>query len=71
MTEGKYCPVSGKAIQASAAAAIQALKRLNRAGGPMGNPYRCPHCSGWHMTRGQAKTEKHLAFKRRKKGEPK
>jgi hypothetical protein len=68
MTE-KYCQHSGKFIHASAADCLQALKRLCRAGGPMGNPYRCNHCGGWHQTKGQAKTKKHLAFKRRKRGE--
>ena len=63
----RYCPHSGKVIHESATDALGALRRLNKSGGPLGNPYRCDHCDGWHQTRGQGHTPKVKAFKRRKR----
>jgi hypothetical protein len=65
----EYCQHTGKQIHASPGDCLRALRRLNKGGGPLGNPYRCPHCNGWHQTKGQQKTEKTLAFKRRKRSD--
>jgi hypothetical protein len=62
----EYCAHTGKQIHASSGDCLRALRRLNKGGGPLGNPYRCPHCTGWHQTKGQQKTEKTLAYKRRR-----
>jgi hypothetical protein len=61
-----YCPHTGKLKHKSAEDCLRALRRLSKGGGPLGNPYLCPHCSGWHQTKGQQKTEKTLAYKRRR-----
>ena len=62
----EYCPHSGKVAHETAEDCLRALRRLNRSGGPLGNPYLCPHCSGWHQTKGQQKAKKTMAFKRRR-----
>lgn len=64
MTE--YCTFSGKTMHASASDAVAALKRLNRAGGPLGSPYLCPHCSAWHQSHGR-NVDATRAFKRKRK----
>ena len=53
MTE--YCGKTGKLMHKSAATALKALNRLHtRNHGPMGNPYLCDYCKGWHHTKGRA-----------------
>lgn len=63
-----YCPHSGKVKHLSASDALKALKRLSRCGGPFGQPYLCPHCSGWHQTK--ASRQKNISRKIRQARRP-
>jgi GH24 family phage-related lysozyme (muramidase) len=52
---GRRRACEGKVKHASVGGAIAHAKSMARSGKGTGlNPYRCQHCNGWHIGRGEA-----------------
>jgi hypothetical protein len=51
---GRRRSCEGKVRHADVGGAVVHARRMARAGKGMVNPYRCQHCRGWHVGRGEA-----------------